>query len=663
MAALLPFLSCGPQPPLAPSLPVLQSWSLEPQQQRVPQREKLLVRPPAACGVSGQRGGPSGMTWESEGRRAGAPETADKTQQTPQLLLRRKCLQPSVFASGCCGAPGLLPLWRRVLPLVGGFIVNTVLGCTYSLANVVPYVSSYMRFKGRVDTRHSDLGWVFTAGLASVCFAMAYGNKLHQRVGLAQRAALGCLLMSASFFLAASTCHSLFLFTLACGAGTGLALGLASVCPLTAAYLAWPRHKGLAAAVVLSGLSASPLLFSALELSVVNPERVAFSWTPYKDHPYEKYLSDQPTLRRVPRLFCGLGCCCLLLAPAALLLGVHSAAAAASSNRHRRTSSSHSTSSGSSSSAWEAASFPPLAEAVDEGLSGCLHTSHQIQQQQQQQQQQQMKEQWGSSFFFFAAAESVEGQPRRRCSLLRICVVYVLLGLSVHFISVFYEAVASAAHGGPLPSTRDPEAAALLEARRHQQQQPALLQEDSVGVDASGSLPGFSGGFLTAASLLGRIGWGVMTDVWGGAAAMKGLCFSLIVLLGCCAAALQSSPNLFVAWLSLLYICMGGISVTLPLVVAEAASPADFGCLYTLAYTSKPASAALSSLLLMLMYPSVGLTGCCALAASAACLALLLCCSLPEGSSQDKQAWLLEGGPLLCSNEAGSRRGADGVAG
>lgn len=56
------------------------------------------------------------------------------------------------------------PIWRRVLPLIGGLVVNMLLGCMYSLGNIVPYASSYMRYKGRVDTRHSDLGWVFTAG-------------------------------------------------------------------------------------------------------------------------------------------------------------------------------------------------------------------------------------------------------------------------------------------------------------------------------------------------------------------------------------------------------------------------------------------------------------------------------------------------------------------
>lgn len=78
-------------------------------------------------------------------------------------------------------------------------------------------------------------------------------------------------------------------------------------------------------------------------------------------------------------------------------------------------------------------------------------------------------------------------------------------------------------------------------------------------------------------------------------------------------------------------------------VVAEISTPSTFSCLYTLAYTSKPASACLSSFLLTLLYPSVGLSGCTALAATFATLSFLLCLGLPAKTNpQHKQQalWL-----------------------
>ncbi|KAL8444681.1 hypothetical protein Emag_005393 [Eimeria magna] len=391
-------------------------------------------------------------------------QEGEDSQDATQMRIQK------LHASEDCTHAPLCPLWRRVLPLVGGFVVNMILG-------VVPYASSYMRFKGATDTRHSDLGWVFTAGLASVCCAMAYGDKVQRVVGVSRCAALGCLLMSVSFFLAAATCHSLCLFTLTCGVGTGLALGLASACPLTAAYLAWPEHRGVAAAIVLSGLSASPLLFSALEEEALDAK-------------------DQQLSSRDSRA-----------------------------------------------DQWS----PSAVSLAAPGSSGRI-----------------AGEQW---------REDAAAERRQHLSLFGIWMVYVLLGLSVHFISIFWESVALAFHATPNPTSSDPEAAALAEAQKQQQQQmispqlSGLPQEEAVAaVGASGSSAGLGGSVIGVASLVGRIGWGVLTDVCGAATAVRTMCFSLVVLLGCCAAALHSDLCFLRAWLLLLNVCVGGISVTLPLV-------------------------------------------------------------------------------------------------
>ncbi|KAL8275861.1 hypothetical protein Esti_000197 [Eimeria stiedai] len=539
-----------------------------------------------------------------------AHSAAATKRRVPPLHASEDCMHAPL----CPSTQGLpAPLWRRVLPLVGGIVVNMVLGC-----------------------------------LASVCCAMAYGDKLQRLVGVARCAALGCLLMSLSFLLAATTCHSLCLFTLTCGVGTGLALGLASACPLTAAYISWPEHRGVAAAVVLSGLSASPLLFAALEVYVVNSKRAAFSAMPYAEHPYERYMVDPQVLRRVPRLFWGLGCCCLLLSPAALLLSVHGQATAAdtSSSRHRYTKSSSSSCAAATAGKWSpSARREPQAQALDA-------------KDQQQPNGHSTTDQWSPSAVSLAASsssgrsaeeergEAAAAERRQHFSLLGIWMVYVLLGLSVHLISIFWESVALAFHATPYPSSSDPEATALAEAQQQQQQQVALAQlsglpqEDTVvAVGASGSFAGLGGSAIGVASLVGRIGWGVLTDVCGAATAVRAICFSLVVLLGCCAAALHGDSHFFLAWLLLLNVCVGGISVTLPLVVAEASSPEDFSWLYTLAYTSKPASAALSSLLLTLIYPSVGLSGCSALAAGAAFVALLVCLQVPPRIFKRGESW------------------------
>ncbi|OEH78048.1 major facilitator family protein [Cyclospora cayetanensis] len=321
-------------------------------------------------------------------------------------------------------------------------------------------------------------------------------------------------------------------------------------------FCVFDQHKGLAAAVVLSGLSVSPLLFSALEVAIVNPDRLPFTSIPYPLHPYERYLEDPEALERIPRLFWCMGCCCLLLSPAAFLLNSPQTVVA----RYDSRASSNSMS-----------SFVALAATAENKPPSPGDPLEQ--QQQHPEGPSQPKHPHRNPLSSCSSCSKAESAGARKtqeelqllptyksgsstAGLFSLWLVYVLLGLSVHLTGIFWEATA---------------------------------------------------------------------------AALKALCFSLTILFGCCTAAVYGQLLSATLWLFLFYLCVGGLSVTLPLVIAEVANPDDFSYLYTLAYTSKPASACLSSLLLTLLYPSVGLSGCTALAAISASLALLLCSYVPKG--------------------------------
>lgn len=71
------------------------------------------------------------------------------------------CLKPSYHSVAS------VAFWRRALTLLGGFAVYMQLGCMYTIASVVPYVSSYMRYTGQKEVRHADLGWLFTSSKQS----------------------------------------------------------------------------------------------------------------------------------------------------------------------------------------------------------------------------------------------------------------------------------------------------------------------------------------------------------------------------------------------------------------------------------------------------------------------------------------------------------------
>ncbi|XP_026192890.1 uncharacterized protein LOC34623936 [Cyclospora cayetanensis] len=296
-----------------------------------------------------------------------------------------------------------VPLWRRLLPLLGGFIVYVVLGCLYSLGCLVPLLSSYLRYKGQPDMRHSALGWLFTAG------------------------------------------------------GPAAPAGYASIAETEIARV--------------GAAGASSLARAGME---------------------------------------GAG------------------------NLHA------------------SAGEGPLSFCSKAESAGARKTQEELQ-----------------LLPTYKSGSSTAG-------LFSLWLVYVLLGLSVHLTGIFWEATAAAlVHPD---CTTDPEAAALAAASQQQQKQQQQL--GTLEVTSMGN------GLIAAANLLGRIMWGLLSDVCSAATAV---------------------------------------------VIAEVANPDDFSYLYTLAYTSKPASACLSSLLLTLLYPSVGLSGCTALAAISASLALLLCSYVPKG--------------------------------
>lgn len=256
---------------------------------------------------------------------------------------------------------------------------------------------------------------------------------------------------------------------------------------------------------------------------VLNPEGIVASDVPYPEHPYERYFSDPCVLMRVPHMFNILGCFCLLFATSALLLDLPYGRGL-SSRRNERALSAYTTDDIDSAEGLVDARTSHIGTSAIQGRNvGCIvcsspdesdHTSTVA------------NVVWGSDVRV-RHAEGACGYA----AILSIWVVYVLLGLSVHFVAFVWNAIDL--------SLRDPSAGAfkahseesvLAQARRHLLPHRVRLCTEFGGASTPAQhhilafgdrgLTDFGGAVITVATLVGRVGWGIFTDACGGSIAV-----------------------------------------------------------------------------------------------------------------------------------------------
>ncbi|KAF8822413.1 transporter, major facilitator family protein [Cardiosporidium cionae] len=197
------------------------------------------------------------------------------------------------------------PTWRKVIPLIGGFLFNLTFGSIYTFGNLSLYVTSYMRWAGDENVRIKNFSWVYT--VSSLGLMIFFGGMLQEWIGIRRCAVLGAVLFSLSVTLSSWTVCSLPWFTLTFGILFGLADGLSYSCPIAAAYKWWPNKRGLVTGIVLAGTSMSALVFGPLQSLLVNPENKLPTSCPYSEFPKELYFQDHEILERVPWIFFILG--------------------------------------------------------------------------------------------------------------------------------------------------------------------------------------------------------------------------------------------------------------------------------------------------------------------------------------------------------------------
>ncbi len=153
---------------------------------------------------------------------------------------------------------------NRWKPLVGGTLLNVVLGTFYSWSVfVLPLEQEF----GWVRQQTS---WVFSIGILTMAVTFVLAGRLHAIVGFRPLAAIGGVLFSLGFFLSSFT-SSLTVLYLAYGllAGAGNGIGYSIATPVVTKW--FPDKRGLAIGIAVGGYGAGSGIFGPIAAELLIP--------------------------------------------------------------------------------------------------------------------------------------------------------------------------------------------------------------------------------------------------------------------------------------------------------------------------------------------------------------------------------------------------------
>ncbi len=149
------------------------------------------------------------------------------------------------------------PVPNRWLPLIGGVLMNTVMGTFYAWSLFIEPLEE------EFDWLRAQTSWTFSIGIVSIAVWFVVAGRLHNRWGFRPVAVLGGLLFSLGFFLASFT-QSLPWLYIVFGALGGAGNGFGYSVPIPVISKWFPDKRGLALGIAIGGYGAGAGIFGPI---------------------------------------------------------------------------------------------------------------------------------------------------------------------------------------------------------------------------------------------------------------------------------------------------------------------------------------------------------------------------------------------------------------
>lgn len=203
------------------------------------------------------------------------------------------------------------PQWKGICVVIGGIIVHLSLGASFIMGNFIPYIASYMKYKGESpNIMQTDMVWVVAVNSVGFGVCMFLAGPIERKLGCRLSILFSSFLMSFSILVSSYTVKKgLVSFAITDGFMTGAAISIAYPITLRVAMKWLPSWKSTVSGLVLAGHGGSSVIFTQVVTAYINPENFKANYTVGD----EKFFKNDILLERVPSCFIMLGCTFLVL--------------------------------------------------------------------------------------------------------------------------------------------------------------------------------------------------------------------------------------------------------------------------------------------------------------------------------------------------------------
>ncbi|KAI6196909.1 hypothetical protein M3Y94_01163500 [Aphelenchoides besseyi] len=181
-----------------------------------------------------------------------------------------------------------------------GFILQATFGLVYSFGNILPYLTSFLRWKVNPEQTNGSLIWLQSL-MSGIPGAMVVGGLLEKRFGARIGVLIGNSMYLGGLLISYFTIQeSYFLLLLSLGLIASFGQGISYVNVLTQCQRWLPSKVGLVSGIITSGFGSSAFIVAPLETRFVNPDNLPVG-------PDKAFFHQKEILERVPQMFLLLG--------------------------------------------------------------------------------------------------------------------------------------------------------------------------------------------------------------------------------------------------------------------------------------------------------------------------------------------------------------------